>query len=462
MDFDDCKKAKQENQLISCYMFEFHQGNHPEIFWKYGKQIEFLDDIMWYTVTTPIAQDSKLCSPECSIFVTTFDHYKLYSFYLLVPGVEARGFTRTVCLCVTIDIKTKVINLPKKFIDLIQDYFIKSVIPSYEPFKKEFSDYIGSLIATVKAFPDSEVYINPIINEITPIAKGLNVEVNMNQQPKKPELFNQINNDLRKVESLFDFDTLTEQISSIMNTLDVILPYGNIFELKYIDTKQFLNFGGIYGQNYADYVIDLFQRAEEINSQKYNLISLLKSHVFHHCVNCIFQSIPLVIESPDIQSCKELARKFSIFVPNFTNDCLNQVDKVDDNVITEKHSIIITKHVDRDMNRIVGILNPELGYYEGPLCPYHSIVDRAFGFQTKTDISFLINCLSRLKEIEYKFVAFMFKIKEENSLQDNPNISIFDKQTLSNWNNMMLLSGVSSSIQTVEQIPISWGIVAYY
>lgn len=456
-------QTKIETQrYISCYMFEFHQGNHPEVIWQLGPKLDNCDDIMWYTVTTPVAQDSPLCSNDCSLFVATFEFYKIYSFYSLVPDVQARGFTRTLCLCVAIDTRSKRFDLPLDTITKISEIFKKSVETSYDSFKKDFSNHIGSLNATLASYPESSNFINSIINEIIPIAKSLNVTPNENMGPKKPEYFNQINNDLRKVDTLFDISILINGMTAIFDEIIDIIPYGKVFLASYPETKKYLHFGGISGDNYSNAIINILKNSHSINNSQYLISSYQKSRVLQHCIYSIFRCIPLVIETSDKEAAISLAKKFSIYVPGYTENKMVYVDKITEPSILEKYSLIVTNYIDRNIERMVSILNPELKYYEGPLCPVESIVDRGFNFETNSDSTFMIFSLMKLKDIENKFVTFVKLHNVDNSLQDNLHINFYDKQLLSNWNDMMLLKGLSNVIQMVDQSSIPWGIASFY
>jgi hypothetical protein len=85
--------------MISAFFIEYHQSQTPQIIWKFNENlIEDQGNFIWSIISVPVLlSSSSIFSPSISIH-SLFQNYFTYSNYILIPDIEARGFSRFTCL----------------------------------------------------------------------------------------------------------------------------------------------------------------------------------------------------------------------------------------------------------------------------------------------------------------------------------------------------------------------------
>ena len=428
------KKNESITTTFSCYIFEFHQGHIPEILWNCGDSIQNVDELMWYVVTTPAAQDSNISNSAPSIFSSYFDSNYFISFYMLIPDSEARGFTRTVSVCICSKKEMESTLRANGYINEISNLFQKSVQDSLPSFKIEMSRYIGSLKATMKEYPESIPLLHSIETEIQPLIELINIEPDLNQKAETPEKYSKINNDLRDVKKLFNFDSLIQGLEDILsrcnNNMNVINQIMNFSQ--YNENTPFFDFGNIPGDSFPIFAKQAFDYNSEIYPQKTKLNVLMKSKIFHHILYSLLSGFPLVIESNEhFDDAIILGKKFSLFIPFFQQSSLyiqdfNNHRSSDGNTEIDneplklskalKNPITICRNIIKEsIHEYVSYLNIDKCFYEGPLCPQQSLIFNEFDFSNLTnESSYLLLSFARLKELGNKYVYLVEKILEQN------------------------------------------------
>ena len=480
------KKIKKENSSYSCYIFEFHQGNIPQILWNSGPSIKNVDELMWYVVTTPAAQDSNLSNSPPSIFSSYFDSNYFVSFYMLIPDSEARGFTRTVSVCICGKKQIENTLRSNGIINEIAILFQKSVQDSLPSFKKEISEYVGSLKSTMKENPDFVSLLSSIELEIKPLMESLNIESDINQKAQSPEKFTKINNDLRDVKNLFNFDALVKGLEDIldkcnknMSILCKIMKYG-----QYNEDRPYFDFGNIPGSDFPNFAKQVFEYNSKIYSQKSKLDVLIKSKIFYHIIYSLLSGFPLIIESKDnFDDAIILGKKFSLFIPffqqssifiqsNTNNETDNQNDALKMSEVVLNNQISICRCLIREsIHGYASYLNIDKCFYEGSLCPQQSFIFSNFDFSDLTkEASILLLSFTRLKDLGNRYVQLIQKIIEQNTeyMRDmkkflyNLGYNEADSPILQNW----IYSASKEfdfSVVVFPQIPVvPEGILVYY
>ena len=467
------KVSSERESSISYYIFEFHQGHVPQVLWNYGSQIEDVNGLMWYAVTTPAVQESNLDNTKPSTLHSSYKNNDFVAFYELVPDVEARGFTRTVCICALSSTDINAISSNTDFENRVLELFQSSVEKAYPVFKKEMEKYVGSLQATIKASTANYELLKNIEDEITNVIKNLDITPDTTQEEQAPEKFTQINNDLRDVTSLFGFDELIKGLTEISNDTLYSSEIARIHKYAYYkESKLGINFGGITGEKYPSFVSFAFKHKKETKKDRFTLVSLLKSRNFQHIVFSILSGIPFIIESRSPEA-MILARKFSAFVPCFEESSLVFINE--ENVKTSKissigKSIIICLSLEKDCDQSFAILNLNKCYYEGPLCPFRSFVFTELSPATNNEASFLLLVFSRLKELSTKFVSVCETLASQNisdmdaiyKLIVSCGFNEFDFLVLQYWTSCLAKYENISTIQMPKSAPLPEGIVAYF
>ena len=467
MNFSSKEEEKELPFII--YVFEFHQGSQPVILYHNGKNVQNEDKLLWYVVTTPAAQDSNLINQHTSIFYSTFDNFHIAAFYLLIPDIQARGFTRTVsiCICSELDFQMCIINnsIDKK----ISQYFEESVHNHFSNFLEKMSQYVGGLEATIKEDSKHADLLQQIKIEIMPIIKSLSIEPDLTQQSRNVKEFTEINNDLRDVTELFDFKLLINNIEQLL-TKELFPKTTNMYKAKYDEQFPYLDFGGINGEKYPIFVKEIFDHSEEINKQKHKMLYLMKTKIFHHCIYTLLTGKTLVIESSSYESVELLAKHFTLFVPFFNDDDL-YISK--EPVIASdirQYSIVIAPSIERNSPQFVSILNTNLGYYEGTICPSTSIIYREFNFKVTTETSLLLLSFNRLKSIGNLFISIMHswflnvpnsKDKMKKEMREEFHLSDADESLFAFWINCVIRGQQKRVVLLSNPALAGVGIVTY-
>jgi hypothetical protein len=458
---------------ITYYIFEFHQGHLPQVLWNSGPPIEDVDGLMWYSVTTPVVQESDLDNTKPSVYHSTYKSNDFVAFYQLIPDVEARGFTRTVCVCVLSKKDINAITRNTDFEDKVAHLFRNSVEKAYPSFRKEMEEYVGALQSTIKSYPESADLLKQIEEEILTIANKLNITPDTTQKEKSPEVFSRINNDLRDVKTLFDFDGLVSGLLDVSHETFDSCECAKIQKFAhYHENKPNLNFGGITGDTYPKFAGLIFKFKEEVKNDRFTLTSLLKSKNFQHILFSVLCGIPLIIESKN-PNASILARKFSTFVPFFEESSLEVINE--ENVKTTriakmKKSIFVCLSLIRDSDQSFAILNLDKCHYEGPLCPAKSFVFSELSPALINDVSFLLLVFSRLKDLGTKFVNIISTLNRK-SISDLDVISRtfsmngfndFDLSVLQYWMTCLVKYENVDVVPMPKTNPLLEGIVAYF
>ena len=460
---------EEKGAPYSLYIFEFHQGHQPVILYQSGVPINVDDAFTWYIVTTPAAQDNKLYDQQASVFYSKFNSNYVIVFYLLVPDVEARGFTRTVSICISSDKYIHIDFMTKGIVNQISEVFKKTIEKGFSVFSSEMAAYVGSLDASISAYPEAKEILLPIRNEITPIIEPLNIIPDNTQASKTPESFNTIKYELRDIKALFDYEGLIKNLHEILNNSS-ISGLTNLNMAKYDEKGPFVDFGGINGNKYYSFVEKIMYNSTKINNQKYKLISLMKPKVFHHCIYSILTGRTLVIESNSGENAKEIAEKFAIFVPFYDESCFKIFDHEINAANVKRYSIVVAPKVVRDAPEFVSILNTDLGYYDGVICPSSSMIFRNFDFNVKTESSLLLLSFNRLKEMGNMFILTMYMwtknvpntIEKKKAGMQRSNLSEADEEIYLFWMHCYFGIRVKKTILLSNPAIAGVGIVTYF
>ncbi|EAX96307.1 hypothetical protein TVAG_264310 [Trichomonas vaginalis G3] len=459
--------------MLSYFIFEFRQGSEPRIVsqYKYDLSDSFDDGFLWYIVSTPITQDYNPLDSATSYFYSSYENIYFACFNLIVPDVQARGFSRSfgICLYNTKRIEDKLIEtgLAQRISELLTEMIQKC----QENFKTEVSQYLGSIIATIDAFQDSAAVLEQKYKEATFLLNGREILPDKSQEAKTPDYFTQINNDLRAIEKIIDLNELTTKLRVILGDFYRSQISCQIkTHAKYEERFPFVNFGHISGENYSDFPSFVLENRKELNNDRYLLINLVKPKILHHIAYCLFSGHSLVIEAKRPQDLHLLAKKMSLFVPQFTDRHIHIFETPITSVDAYQYSIVVTPQFKRDRTENICILNTDYGYYEGPICPCSSSVYKLFDFTVSSESSFLLVAFERVKDFSYQIIKLYASFsrdvpKNATKLREylgKLQISEADDQLLRFITQSIVSRGDSKVLLLNNPTFAAIGIIAYY
>ena len=402
----------------NCFLFEFHQGNQPRTVWKHGPEINFLDELMWYVVTIPAVQDASISRFRPVSLISMFKNMHFLAIYGIIPDIEARGFSRTVCLCILHDEPVFYQFYVNGVIDQLNNV-VKQIRESALPcFSRQLSEYSGRLSATINVSPESANLLRNIELELQVLLKEMEIIPDMNQQSDCIDFFNKINNDLRPIEQLFDFKYLKSSIENILHNISICMFSGIVCgKAGYRESMPSLSFAGIGNLQdslpYQKFASLLLSNSSLIDNNRYSMVNLIKSRIIHHCAYTLMTGRSLVIESDNPSAICSFAKRFSLFIPFFDSThflCLNEA--VDSSTIPHRY-IIVSPCYSRDNQDKVSVLNYDKGFYEGVICPSTSFIYKDFDFKSiKKETSLLLYIYQRIKELSSCIYIDLNKIGE--------------------------------------------------
>lgn len=86
---------------IYCALFEFQQGSQPRVVWRYGEMDEKVEsDFVWYIISVPSIVETQNILPKPTFITSTYDSFSYSAVYAQIPDIEARGFSRSICLVI--------------------------------------------------------------------------------------------------------------------------------------------------------------------------------------------------------------------------------------------------------------------------------------------------------------------------------------------------------------------------
>lgn len=458
---------------ISYFIFEFRQGCEPRVIHQYRPNSEEKvdNDFLWYVVSTPITQDYNPFDCQTSSFSAFFENNHFVCYNSIVPDVEARGFSRSIGICIYSN-KSIQNKLTDTGISLkISNLLTKTIKDSHPQFAKDMSGYLGALISTMDANQESAPVLEQKFKEAIYMLKGSEVSPDTTQKPRTPEYFTQINNDLRDIEKLIDIDGLVKELRSILSQFYYSNISAKIKQRSHYDERfPCFNFGPFTNDDISDFSAYVLENRATINSSRYKLLYLHKPKVFHHIIYCLLSGRTLVIEASKPDELLSFAQRLSIFIPKYFEDCLHVFSEPITTSKALEYAIAITPQIKREKLDYICILNTDNGYYEGPICPYSSNIYKLFDFTVKTESSFLLMAYERLKEFSYSVIRIYSSFytdvpKNNNKLRESLDKFQFGEadDPILRYLTQIIVSGGNAKIMMLNNPAYAAvGIVAYY
>lgn len=445
-------------------IFEFHQGGPPTKIWELkATEIPYEVDLMWYCVSFPALPDYPLSKP--TVIKTKYNDYYLCVVYVSIPDINARSFSRIVCFMVG-NISEAVIDYTMVSNFKIPYYCMKMHEHALSIFKNDFSIYAYELFEMEKSIELSDESLSSRIKIVNQLLLDLNLSPSAPPEGYKPrtrESFEEISEDLRKIENLTNLIDLIPDITVYIFLLPTDSIHAQMNAANYSSHSN-LELGGF--KTYNDFIRKILTEKESYNKSKYLIKKLASSCVFQHCLFSLLSGITFIIECNSFPIGRKLAEKFSLFVPFFRKEDLAIIETADLKSI-RPYSIVITHKMERCDSEQYAILNLDNLYYEGPICPHSSFIMKSMRFEAHTEFAFIIRAYNTiLDNVDYLSLLLKSWVSNvptsramaEKSLEEN-GLSAADSYIYEYWV-ISMASHTHRHILAEHAVPAGVGLVA--
>lgn len=406
------KNSNQSNNNSEFYtaIYEFNQGSCPKIVWQNGILKGVKDnDFCLAVVNTPTNfQLSSLNSPP-TIISSFFMNIQYIALYIQILDYQARGFTRPIVLVFAYSGDSRNVNIMEYLMCLHRKEFLELA----ESFQKKANDIFPS---ELKKYALQLQYIidhsnsDKIANlrskfeelkRMLPLAGITDLENESSIQNEiDPNVFIQINNDLRKIEDMIDIKNNTQKVLQFIEKLPKSQLQATVVGGLGVDTDIFI-------QTFeADHTTDgiCLSRLKE----KENIIfSLL----------C---GITIVIQVPNnrksVYDAQQFSKKLSVLSPLDKPQKIEYIPKIDllSNIL--ENDIVITHDCNQNLKQfpfaILNLENSSESFITPLSCPAGSFVHRLVSSTEAFPINENIFLIAIFNRIKHAYSKFLIKIAE--------------------------------------------------
>lgn len=409
-----------KNSELYAAIYEFAQGSCPDIIWETGN-IDGSDnkknDFFLSVVNTPTnVQLSTLNSPP-AIVSSNFQNVQYIALYINILDSQARGFTRPIVLVFAYSGDTRNGNFMesllclhrKEFLDLAETLQKKA----YDIFPSELKNYA---IQLRNALSNDDKYKTlhskfEELQRILPVVGITNLEdENLVQTEINPDSFNRINNDLRPIKDMIDFDNNVKKIIEFIEKLPKSQLQTTVVDGLGFNTDLFIQ------AFETDHSSDVFCLSRLLTASKKDIIySLL-------CGLTLVLQIP---SSKFLNDAEQFCKKLSMLTPFDAPLKIKYIQKIDLISKILEYDIIITEFCPNLVQKLpfalLNIKNPHEIEIETPLsCPAHSFVSNLISStenifmisSTSTNINENIFMIAIFNRIKHAYSKFLIKIAE--------------------------------------------------
>lgn len=423
-------KLDDKNPNHYAAIYEYAQGSFPVTVWSHGKCFfKNQDKFKLYVVNLPVSLDVSTFSFQPIVVVSSYDNFYYVAYYFDFYDIEARGFSRFLVFvdahsqCSIIESIKNLYN--DKIFEILKQIFTISI----NEFTHGLAIFAASLDKVIQNDPEIKTILISKMNQLKPILDHFSIQIDPSLAITRPaNYFTQINNDLRSILSFNVSESLTS-LMELVNSFPTSISEINIKLLANIKPIGIsLNFGGLFNEEYSNYIGKLQALADE--SFQFKIRSFVTRNVFYYCIYTFFSGQQLIIISHDQDNAINLAEKFSIFIPHFSKEQLLVAQKPSIKDISQ-YAIVVCEDLDyekdTDARWQVSILDLDKKVYQGDGCPKTSFITKKFGKNfNEPESIFLMLQFGIIQKIESKFLLIMENHYPEE-IKRTKNFSIFEK-----------------------------------
>jgi len=388
--YNDLLSIKSGVNSIYCAVFEFLQGSQPRVVWHYGSiDIGLENDFMWYIVSVPSIAETRDIFPKPTHVTSSFNEMKYSAWYMSIPDIEARGFSRSVCLVIASANSSMIDTVNLRFSHAFHSIIDMARDNSSQIFWSEIDYHIHLLDEHLKGVSEMNSYQQQLeeklkrLNEIRNSTQYSYEQSNNSKDRCEISALVFINNDLRPIEYLINFSIIEQELKSVLKlcVLPTSILYGqvlvpNIFPREYVPMLAISN---------------------EKSFQFLNQVGILK-----HCIFSIMIGRPLIIESKN----HEDIISFAEILPFRWDNDIHIFDSPSMAVDSIPYSISLTPDIIQGEDSQVSILSFVRKYYKGPLCPSKSFISALAPETKQPEKSFWLKVSFELCTFKERFAKF--------------------------------------------------------
>lgn len=382
------------SETLFCALYEFLQSSQPRVVWRYGEIDQKIEnDLMWYIMSVPIMSPANDIFPKPTFVTSTFENLSYCAVYELIPDIEARGFTRSICLAIVTKKPEVVYSLNSIFKENIIDVMKQARINAASTFKAEIEPHIESISEYLKnksIEENAKVHFQQKLEKLLEIRDKFPVKVHPVKISKErcakysTEL---INYDLRKIEFIIDFPVLQNQIFSILKTLS--LPNSAI-------SSQLLM---------PSIAMNVFVPNIEIPEGR-NLLYLYRTNLLKNCLFSILSGKTLIIVSSTPENWKPLAYSLTSLCPyRWKNDILQFNSPVKPTDCLTATTVVAQSIIEVE-SPYASIVNMDTGVFQGYQCPEKSCINKFQLSDKYSEGTFWLRLNYAIKNIKERFSRF--------------------------------------------------------
>ena len=357
---------------IYCSLFEFLQGSQPRVVWRYGEMDQKTEsNFVWYIMSVPTLIDTQDILPKPTFISSSFENYSFQAVYASIPDIEARGFSRSICLVIASKNTETIFSIKNLFVEEFGHVIDCARENAANLFLSEIDPHIEAIKAALQTPSKEQEQLSAKLDRLMELKEHFPMENAKLIPISKERCYNNallfINNDLRKIEFIIDFSVLQNQIIAILRQMS--LP--NSILMSHILTPSY--FSNIY--------------VPSLNiPEDRSLIFLHKNGILKHALFSLLSGKTIILVCSNIESILPLSISLVELLPfrweddiySFSNsikiqDCLRYSVVTAPSIIEEK---------DNQNSKLVSIIDFNKGKYIGTKCPEKSTVSK-FPFNPK-------------------------------------------------------------------------------
>ena len=357
---------------VYCSLFEFLQGSQPRVVWRYGEMDQKTEsNFVWYIMSVPTLIDTQDILPKPTFISSTFENYSFQAVYASIPDIEARGFSRSICLVIASKNTETIFSIKNLFVEEFGRVINCARENAANLFLSEIDPHIEAIKAALETHTKEKEQLTAKLERLMDLKEHFPMENAKIIPISKERCFNNallfINNDLRKIEFIIDFSVLQNQIVEILRQMS--LP--NSILMSHILTPTY--FSGVYVPSLSIPEDKSLIFLHKNGALKNILFSLLSGKTIILVCSNIESILPLSVSLVELMPFRWDDDLYAFSQPVKIQDCLRY------SVVTVP-SLIDDK--DNQNSKLVSIIDFNKGKYIGTKCPEKSTVNK-FPFNPK-------------------------------------------------------------------------------
>ena len=315
-------------------------------------------DFVWYIVSVPSIAETQDILPKPTFVTSTYDSFSYSAVYASIPDIEARGFSRSICLVIASKKEEIIFAVRSLFYTEIGKIIDAARENAAALFLSEIDTHIEALsnhLETAEIKEEGQRIKLERLKEIKETMSGKiekRLPFSKERCSKNALLF--INDDLRKIEFIIDFSVLQNQIMEILRSIS--LPNSVLM-------------GQLFAPECCSNVYVPSLNVPEDRS----LNSLARSNVLKHVLYSMLTGRTIVILSSSIESVRPLAISLVELMPfRWENDLCVRNAPVNDADCSTCSVVVATALT--SSNNMIATIDFDNNTYTGPACPDKSYI----------------------------------------------------------------------------------------